>query len=110
MKQRASRRTAHDLPRTKIDVQLCTLLVAGLGPAAFGIADLLIGLPGALLGGFVLLSILLAFQFATLTVGFVFTRCVVGHHLGDSIERLQTNVSAAPVMCVPRRTTPVGAV
>ncbi|MCS3846847.1 hypothetical protein GGR70_001833 [Xanthomonas campestris] len=110
MKQRASRRTAHNLPRNQIGVQLCALLVAGLGAAAFGIADLLIGLAGALLGRFVLLSILLAFQFAMLTVGFVFTRCVVGHHLGDSVERLQTNVSAAPVMCAPRRTAPVGAV
>ncbi|MFL3625506.1 hypothetical protein ABFU27_07700 [Xanthomonas campestris pv. raphani] len=109
-KQRASGRTTHNLPRSQIDVQLCALLVAGLGAAAFGIADLLIGLPGALFGGFVLLSILLAFQFAMLTVGFVFTRCVVGHHLGDSVERLQTNVSAAPVMCAPRRTAPIDAV
>ncbi|MEB2186968.1 hypothetical protein VDS18_13830 [Xanthomonas campestris pv. campestris] len=110
MKQRASRRTAHDLPRNQIGVQLCALLVAGLGAAAFGIADLLIGLPGALLGGFVLPSVLLSFQFAVLTVGFVFTRCVVGHHLCDSIEKLQTNVSAAPVMCAPRRTAPIDAV
>ncbi|MCC8691521.1 hypothetical protein [Xanthomonas campestris] len=109
-KQRASRRAAHNLPRSQIGTQLCALLVAGLGAAAFGIADLLIGLAGALFGGFVLLSILLAFQFAMLTVGFVFTRCVVGHHLGDSVERLQTNVSAAPVMRAARRTAPVGAV